>query len=93
MGYNYKRVQEGQRILQFVLSDYVCRGLEEVFGEDWWETGVLRKLYDNQKRNLPLSGNWGTLVDSLDMAACLLLFDLHWNDIFPGNCHVFIVHG
>ncbi|MBF1662768.1 MAG: DUF499 domain-containing protein [Selenomonas noxia] len=82
MGSNHEKVRQGERILLFALSDYVCKELKQTYGVDWWQVGVLDPLYDNQKRNLPLSGDWGTLVDSLDMAVTLLLFDLHWGDLF-----------
>ena len=82
MGSNHEKVRQGERILLFALSDYVCKELKQTYGADWWEDGVLDILYDDQKLSLPLSGDWGTLVDSLDMALALLLFDLHWGDIF-----------
>ena len=82
MGSNHEKVRQGERILLFALSDYVCKELEQTYGEDWWEDGVLGILRDGQKRDLPRSGDWRTLVDSLDMALALLLFDLHWSDIF-----------
>jgi len=68
MGSNHEKVRQGERILLFALSDYVCKELKQTYGADWWEDGVLDILYDDQKRDLPLAGDWGTLVDSLDMA-------------------------
>ena len=82
MGSNHEKVRQGERILLFALSDYVCKELKQTYGAHWWEDGVLDILYDDQKRDLPLAGDWGTLVDSLDMAAALRLFDLHWRNIF-----------
>lgn len=82
MGSNHEKVRQGERVLLFALSDYVCKELKQTYGADWWEDGVLDILYDDQKRDLPLAGDWGTLVDSLDMAAALRLFDLHWRNIF-----------
>ena len=82
MASNHEKVRQGERILLFALSDYVCKELKRTYGAHWWEDGVLDILYDDQKRDLPLSGDWGTLVDALDMAACLRLFDLHWRNIF-----------
>ena len=68
MGRNHEKVRQGERILLFALSDYVCKELKQTYGADWWEEGVLDILYEDQKRSLPLAGDWGTLVDSLDMA-------------------------
>ncbi|MDR1539002.1 MAG: hypothetical protein LBU32_13595 [Clostridiales bacterium] len=50
-------------------------------GNDWWDAAVMDTLYDDQKRDLPLSGDWAKLVVSLDRARCLLLFDLHWHRV------------
>ena len=68
MSSNHEKVRQGERILLFALSDYVCKELKQTYGAHWWEDGVLDILYDDQKRDLPLAGDWGTLVDSLDMA-------------------------
>lgn len=50
----------------------------------WWRKGVWERLYDYQRRNIPASGSFGELVDSLDIANCLLLIDINWRGIF-GN--------
>ncbi len=36
----------------------------------------------DQSRDLPDAGDYGELVDSLDIANCLRLFDRKWNDLF-----------
>ncbi|MDR3343094.1 MAG: hypothetical protein LBT14_10000 [Treponema sp.] len=54
------------------------------FGKDWWNLGV---LYDDQKRDLPDSGDNTKLLNSLDIQRCLLLFDLHWQRVF----HIYII--
>ena len=82
MANNHLQVQEGFRVLLFALSDYICKELKQEFGENWWINGVMDVLYEEQKRGLPDSGDWPTLVDSLDVARCLLLFDLHWQRVF-----------
>ncbi len=82
MGNNHVYVSKGFRILLKSLAPYIARELGNEFGEDWWKIGVLDTLYDEQKRDLPTSGGWGDLVDSLDIARCLLLFDIHWQRIF-----------
>ena len=82
MSSNHEKVRQGERVLLGTLSAYVCKELKQTYGAHWWEDGVLDILYDDQKRGLPLAGDWGTLVDSLDMAAALRLFDLHWRNIF-----------
>ena len=79
---NQLMVTEGFGILVRSMAPYIAREFEQVYGPDWWKDAVIDKLYDEQKRDLPLSGDWATLVDSLDIQRCLLLFDLYWNDIF-----------
>ena len=79
---NHAQVSQGFRILLEAFAPYIARELGNEFGNDWWNISVIDKLYDDQKRDLPLSGEWGTLVDSLDIQRCLLLFDLHWNSVF-----------
>lgn len=79
---NHETVTKGFDILNGVLAPYIARELQRVYGTGWWNIGVYDKLYDEQKRGLPSYGNWQTLVDSLDVARCLLLLDVHWNDVF-----------
>ena len=49
---------------------------------------MLNALYD--QRDLPYSGSYAELVDSLDVANCIRLIDRKWNDVFrnvlPLNC-------
>jgi len=82
MANNHMQVSQGFRILLGALAPYIARELRTEFGDDWWKAAVIDTLYDDQKRDLPLSGEWAMLVDSLDIARCLLLFDLHWQRVF-----------
>ena len=82
MAGNYALVQDGFRILLESMAPYMARELGNELGNDWWEDGVVNVLYDDQRRDLPLTGDWAKLVDSLDIARCLLLFDLHWQKVF-----------
>ena len=82
MDNNHMQVSQSFRILLGALTPYIARELRNEFGENWWADGVINVLYDEQKRDLPHSGDWAKLVDSLDIARCLLLFDLHWQRVF-----------
>jgi len=82
MANNHVQVSQGFRILLGALAPYIARELKIEYGDDWWKTAVIDTLYDDQKRDLPLSGEWAVLVDSLDIARSLLLFDLHWQRVF-----------
>ena len=79
---NYEQVSKGFRILLGALAPYIARELWNEFGDKWWTDGVMDVLHDAQKRGLPSSGDRAQLVDSLDPACCLLLFDLHWQRVF-----------
>ena len=49
-------------------------------GQAGWQE-ILTTLSD-QTRDLPDDGDYAVLVDSLDIANCLRLFDRKWNDLF-----------
>ena len=82
MAGNYAFVQDGFRVLLDSMAPYIARELKNEFYDDWWEMGVTDLLREEQKRDLPLGGDWAKLVDSLDIARCLLLIELHWQRIF-----------
>ncbi|MCL2159261.1 MAG: Swt1 family HEPN domain-containing protein, partial [Oscillospiraceae bacterium] len=79
---NHTQVSQGFRALLGALAPYMARELESEFGANWWDTAVMGILYDNQKSDLPTFGDTSKLVDSLDIARCFLLFDLHWQKVF-----------
>ncbi len=82
MGNNHVQISKGFRILLNGLVPYMAREFNNEFGDNWWQEAVIDVLYDDQKRDLPSSGEWAILVDSLDIARSLLLFDLHWQRVF-----------
>jgi hypothetical protein len=51
MGKNHLQVSRGFRILLKAMAPYVAGELMAEHGDDWWETAVLDKLYDDQKRD------------------------------------------
>ncbi|HHT74135.1 MAG TPA: ATP-binding protein [Firmicutes bacterium] len=79
---NHTHVSQGFRVLLKALAPYLAREFQTAFGHDWWNKAVLDILYEDQKRDLPTTGEWADLVDSLDIYRALLLFDLHWHEIF-----------
>ncbi|MDO4547439.1 MAG: DUF499 domain-containing protein, partial [Clostridia bacterium] len=72
--------QQAFRILHPQLSGYIAQELSREYKNGWWQE-VLMTLSD-QARDLPDSGEYAALVDSLDIANCLRLFDRKWNDVF-----------
>ena len=77
---NLSKVQQAFRILHPLLAGYVAQELSHEYKDSWWQE-VLMTLSD-QSRDLPDAGEYGELVDSLDIANCLRLFDRKWNDLF-----------
>lgn len=88
MAENVELVQKGFRILHPLLAAYVCQELSHEYGDSWWEE--VRSTLSDQIRDLPDRGEWGDLVDSLDLSNCLRLFDREWNAIYrtklPRDC-------
>ena len=79
---NYQRVTEGLQTLTAVLAPHVARELRAKLADEWWPLGVFDVLYESQRRDLPATGEDDALIARLDPARCLLLMDLHWNDLF-----------
>lgn len=75
----FELVQKGFRILVPALSGYLGQELNRYYQDGWWNE-VLLAL--NNPRDLPTSGTYGELVDSLDAANCLRLIDRKWGEVF-----------
>ena len=75
----YELVQKAFGILHPMLSAYVCQELSRVYDDNWWRE-VLDALSDQY--DLPASGNYAELQDSLDIANCLRLIDRRWREVF-----------
>ena len=84
---NYEYVQKGFRILVTSMSGFNGQEMNPYYKSEWWNE-VLNTLSD--QRDLTRSGNYGELVDALDIANCIRLIDRKWNDVFrnvlPLNC-------
>lgn len=84
---NFEYVQRGFRILVTSMSGYIGQELNKKYKDDWWSE-VLNTLYD--QFDLPDTGEYGELIDSLDIANCIRLIDRKWNDVFrnvlPKDC-------
>jgi len=73
-------IQQAFCILHPLLAGYIAQELSREYKDGWWQE-VLMTLSD-QARDLPDGGEFAELVDSLDIANCLRLFDRKWNDVF-----------
>lgn len=76
---NYELVQKGFRILLTSLSSFIGQKMRLEYKDNWWNS-VLYSL--NDQRDLPYGGEYGELVDSLDIANCIRIIDRQWNDVF-----------
>lgn len=92
---NHDLMTKGFDRLLEALAPYIVRELIQTYGADFWKTGVVDKLYDDQKRDLPTSGKPGVLAKSLDIAKCLLLIEINWRDVFgkklPRDCKNYVI--
>ena len=76
---NIELVQKGFRILLPVLSGFIGQEMSKAYRKNWWDE-VLKTL--SNQYDLPYDGDYGTLLDSLDIANCLRLIDRRWNEVF-----------
>ncbi len=76
---NYELVQKGFRILHPLMAGYIGQEFNRVYKNGWWRE-VLKALSDQY--DLPQSGGYGELIDSLDVMNCLRLIDRCWNEVF-----------
>lgn len=84
---NYHLINKGIEILHPLLAGYLAQELSREYRGNWWQE-VLNTLSD-QMQNLPDDhGDYAVLVDSLDLANCLRLFDRKWNEVFRGKLSI-----
>jgi len=79
---NYELIQKGFRILLPQMAGYIGQEMSRVYHDGWWQE-VLSALSDQY--DLPANGEYGDLLDSLDIANCLRLIDRRWRDVFSGK--------
>ena len=53
---NHDLLTKGFDRLLKTLAPFVIRELIQTYGADFWQVGVMDRLYDEQKRDLPTSG-------------------------------------
>ena len=82
---NYELVQKGFRILLSDMAGYIGREMLRVYKDGWWQE-VLTALSDQY--DLPSSGEYANLVDSLDVANCLRLIERRWNEVFKSKLSI-----
>ncbi len=92
---NHDLVTKGFNRLLEALIPFIVHELVQTYGTDFWQAGVMDKLYDDQKRGLPTSGTVNELASSLDIAKCLLLMEINWREVFgkklPRDCKNYVI--
>ena len=63
---NYELVQKGFRVLHPLMAGYIGQEFSRVYKNNWWQE-ILDALSDQY--DLPTSGDYGELIDSLDTTA------------------------
>ncbi len=92
---NHDLMTKGFDRLLEALAPYVVRELIGAYGADFWQAGVMGKLYEDQRRDLPADGKPSELARSLDIAKCLLLIEINWREVFgkklPRDCKNYVI--
>lgn len=92
---NHDLMTKGFDRLLEALAPYIVHELIQTYGADFWKAGVVDKLYDDQRRDLPISGKPSELAKSLDIAKCLLLIEINWREVFgkklPRDCKNYVI--
>ncbi len=83
---NIDQINKGFRLLLPVIAEPVTDALREYYGDGWWDTAVIGRLSDVQKRDLPSSGPDDELIKKLDIARVLILLKIHWGTVFKDRC-------
>jgi predicted AAA+ superfamily ATPase len=52
------------------------------WGDNWWSEHAFPHLPPVFQNNLPKFGDWTTITDKLDVAACFHIINSNWNDVF-----------
>lgn len=92
---NHDLMTKGFDRLLEALAPYIVCEFIQAYGADFWKAGVVDKLYDDQRRDLPTSGKPSELAKSLDIAKCLLLIEINWREVFgkklPRDCKNYVI--
>ena len=89
---NYALVQQGFRILLSAMSGYIGQTMSKKYSTGWWRE-VLYSVPN--PGDLPSTGNYSSLVDSLDILNCLQIIDRKWAELYidklPKDCRTWAI--
>lgn len=75
-------VDQGFTQMLEYLAAFVGREMSRKWGDKWWNEHAWPCLPPVFQRSLPQSGDWNTIMDRLDVAACFHIISGNWNDVF-----------
>lgn len=75
-------IDQGFTLMREYLTAFVGQEMSRKWGEKWWSNHAYPNLPPVFQGNLPKSGDWNTIVDKLDIAACFHIINSNWNDAF-----------
>lgn len=79
---NKEIIFKGLNILTPILANFLYHTLIDKYKDNWWREGVLHKLTDKHKIDLPSTGNDTLLLGKLDIdKLTILIANVHW-DLF-----------
>ena len=89
---NYALVQQGFRILLSAMSGYIGQTMSKKYSTGWWRE-ILYSVPN--PGDLPSTGNYSFLLDSLDILNCLQIIDRKWADLYidklPKDCRTWAI--
>ena len=78
---NYRYVEDGFDLLHESLAGYIAREMSREYKDKWWDV-VLYTLGEKADDLPDSTADFGTKVDSLDIANCLRLIKFRWIELF-----------
>ncbi|MCL1790896.1 MAG: Swt1 family HEPN domain-containing protein [Peptococcaceae bacterium] len=75
-------VGQGFDLMREYLTVFVGQEMSRRWGDKWWSEHAYPHLPPVFQSNLPKFGDWGTIVDKMDVAACFHIINSNWTDVF-----------
>ena len=75
-------VDQGFTLMREYLTAFIGQEMLRKWGDKWWSNHAYPNLPHVFQSNLPKFGDWSTIVDKLDIAACFHITNSNWNEVF-----------
>ncbi|MDR1872322.1 MAG: DUF499 domain-containing protein [Deltaproteobacteria bacterium] len=79
---NLAVIGKGFETLLGVLVNFIYAELQKKHRKKWWELGVLQKLNEDRKKDLPTFGTDDEYKAKMDIQLCLQVITFNWREIF-----------